>query len=135
MSAVYGAPSSSPSVGRLQLRIVGAQVQLRELQLRRAGEQVVEPVAWWMELEPVARVRRDEGPPSAVLLHAQLAHLRARQGGDEVVLVEGETEVVDARQLPLSGLHDDVDGAALELGEPELEAHSVEVVPAVARLE
>ena len=47
----------------------------------------------------------------------------------ELVLVEREPEVVDARQLPLAGLDDDVDGAALELGEPQLEAHLVELLP------
>ena len=76
-----------------------------------------------MELQPVARVRRDERAPAAVLLHAQVALLRARESCDEVVLVEREPEVVDARQLPLSRLHDDVDGAALQLGQPQLEPH------------
>src|SRR5262249_51368973 len=43
--------------------------------------------------------------------------------------VEREAEVVDPRQRPLAGLHDDVDRAELELGEPELEAERVELGP------
>src|SRR3954447_16107120 len=88
-----------------------------------------------MQLEPVAGVRRDERPPAAVLLHAQLTHLRARQRRDEVVLVEREPEVIDARQLPLPWLDDDVHGPSLELGKAKLEPHAVEVVPPGARLE
>jgi hypothetical protein len=50
-----------------------------------------------MELEAVARVRRDERAPAAVLLDAQLAYLGACQSRDEVVLVQREAEVVDPR--------------------------------------
>ena len=50
-----------------------------------------------------------------MLLHAQLAYLRARQRRDEVLFVEREPEVVDARQLPLAGLDDDIHGAPLDL--------------------
>jgi hypothetical protein len=70
-----------------------------------------------------------------VLLHAQLAHLRAGERRDEIVLVEREAEMVDAGKLPLARLDDDVDGAALELRQAQLEAHAVEVVPAVPGLE
>ena len=47
----------------------------------------------------------------------------------ELLLVEREPEVVDPRQLPLARLDDDVDGPALELREPQLEAHLVELLP------
>src|SRR3954452_25048394 len=110
-------------------------MQLGKLQVRRRGEQVVEPVARRMQLQAKAGVRRDERAPAAVLLHAQLAHLRARERGDEVLLVESEPEVVDAWELPLPRLDDDVDGAALELREAQLEAHAIEIVPAVAAFE
>ena len=39
-------------------------------------------------------------------------------------------EVVDARQAPVPGLDDDVDRAALELRQPQLEAVAVELLPA-----
>src|SRR3954447_6867911 len=42
--------------------------------------------------------------------------------------------MVDARQLPLSRLDDDVDRPPLELGEAQLEASCVEVIPRVAGL-
>src|SRR5436189_126557 len=74
-------------------------------------------------------------PSPSVLLHAQLANLRTRERRDEVVLVEREAEMVHAGKLPLARLDDDVDRAALELRQPQLEPHAVEVVPAVARLE
>src|SRR5690242_1804649 len=57
---------------RLPLRVVGLQVQLRELQPVALVEQLVDPVAGRVQFESVARVRRDEGPPPAVLLHPQL---------------------------------------------------------------
>ena len=47
----------------------------------------------------------------------------------ELVLVEREPEVVDARHRPLARLDDDVHRAALELGEPQLEARRVELLP------
>ena len=50
-------------------------------------------------------------------------------GGLELVLVEHEPEVVDARRRPLARLDDDVHRALLELGEPELEADRVELAP------
>ena len=79
-------------------------------------EQLVEPLARRVDLEPVADVRRDERAPAAVRLDAELALDGAVDHLLELVLVEREPEVVDARQLPLPRLHDDVDRAALELG-------------------
>ena len=64
---------------------------------------------------PVARVRRDERPPAAVLLHAQVPLRRPREHLLELVLVERDAEVVDPRQPPVPRLDDDVDRAALEL--------------------
>ena len=43
--------------------------------------------------------------------------------------------MVDARHRPLARLDDDVDGALLELGQAQLEALRVEVLPRHARLE
>ena len=97
-------------------------------------EQLLEPVARRVELDAVAGARRDERAPAAVLLHAQLELVGARERRGEVVLLERDADVVDARQVPLPRLHDDVDGAALELGQPELEAELVELVPGDARL-
>src|SRR5947209_1063184 len=88
-----------------------------------------------MELEPVAGVRRDEGAPSAVLLDPEVLPLCAGQRGGEVGVVEHEAEVVDPWELPLPRLDDDVDGAPLELAEPQLEAHTVELAPRDAGLE
>src|SRR5712691_10152976 len=42
--------------------------------------------------------------------------------------------MIDAWQRPLTWLHDDVDRAQLELGEPQLEAHRVELRPRDAGL-
>src|SRR5579864_5273497 len=56
---------------RLRLRIVSLQMQFREAQTVALVEQVVDPVAGRMQLEAVPRVRRDECPPPAVLLHSQ----------------------------------------------------------------
>src|SRR2546421_9518723 len=107
----------------------------REVQLRGVGQELVEPLARRMKLQPVARVRGDERATSTVLLHPQVPHFGPCERRDEVVLVQREPEVVDARQLPLAGLDDDVHGPALELGQTELEAHPVEVLPAVPGLE
>ena len=57
-----------------------------------------------------------------MLLDAQLELVGPRERRGEVVLVEREPDVVDARQVPLPRLDDDVDGAALELREAQLEA-------------
>lgn len=119
----------------LQLGIVGAQLQLRKSQVLLAFQEILQPLAWWMKLEAVARVRRDERPAPAVLLHPQVAKLGARERCDEVILVEGEAEMVDPRQLPLSRLDDYVHRTTLQLGQAQLEAEPVELVPAVPRLE
>jgi hypothetical protein len=70
-----------------------------------------------------------------VVLHPELELLGALERLVELVLVEGDADVVDARKLPLPGLDDDVHAAALELREPELEAAPVELLPRDARLE
>src|SRR5581483_537226 len=70
----------------------------------------------------------------AVLLNAQLRLVGAREGALELVLVEREPEMVDPRQRPLAGLHDDVHRAELELRQPQLEAHRVELRPRHAGL-
>ena len=88
-----------------------------------------------MHLEPVARVRGDERAPAAVLLDAQVPLRRPPEHRLEVVLVERDAEVVDARDPPVTRLHDDVDRAALELRQPELEAVVVELLPRHARLD
>src|SRR4051812_21571763 len=87
-----------------------------------------------MQLQPVAGVGRDERPPAAVLLHPQLGLLGPRDRLLELLVVEREPQVVDARQRPLSRLHHDVDGAELELGEPQLEPERVELTPRDTRL-
>ena len=99
-------------------------MQLREPQAVAALEQVVDPVARRVQLEPVAGIRRDERAPAAVLLHTQLGRFRPRERALELLLVEREPEMVDARQRPLPGLDDDVDRAELELRETQLEARS-----------
>ena len=88
-----------------------------------------------MDLEPVAGVRGDERPPSAVLLHAQAPAARPAEHGVEVVVVERHAEVVDARDVPVAGLDDDVDRSALELREAELERVLLELLPRDARLD
>ena len=113
----------------LLARVVGEQPQLRDPELVRRLEHVLEPLARRVHLEPVTGVRRDERPPAAVLLDAELLVDRPLDHGEELVLVERESEVVDARELPLARLDDDVDGAALELAQTVLEADLLEVVP------
>ena len=68
-------------------------------------------------------------------LDAQLLLDGAVDDVRELVLVERQPEMVDAGQLPLAGLDDDVDRAALELGQAELEADLVELLPRDAGLE
>src|SRR4051794_23023218 len=104
---------------RLPGRVVGLQVQLRQLQLLALREKVLDPLARRMELEPVAGVRGDEGAPTPVLLHPQLVPLGPLERGLELGLVEHEPQMVDPRRRPLAGLDDDVDRALLELGQPE----------------
>src|SRR5204863_10067834 len=43
-----------------QLRVVRAQVQLGQLQLVSAREEIIEPLAWWMQLQPITGVPGDE---------------------------------------------------------------------------
>src|SRR5438067_7032175 len=119
---------------RLLLRIVRLQLQLRHAQVGRSLEQLLDPVARRMQLEPVAGVRRDERPPAAVLLDAQLRVRRPVERRLELVLVEREPEMVDARQRPLSRLHDDVHRALFELAEPQLEPAVVQLGPGHTRL-
>ena len=117
MSFVYGASSSSPSAAAFNSGSSARNCSSASFELRTGGEEVVEPLPWRMQLEAVARPGRHEGPPAAVLLHAQLTQLGARKRRDEIVLVEREAEVIDSRQLPLARLHDDVHRAALQLGQ------------------
>src|SRR5262249_20569228 len=102
---------------RLPRRVVRLEVQLGKLQLVPLCEELVDPLAWRMELQAVARVRGDERPPPTMLLHAQLVLLGPVDGRLELVLVEHEPEVVDPRGRPLARLDDDVHGALLELGQ------------------
>src|ERR1700756_5639426 len=62
---------------RLAGRIVRFEMELRQLQLATLREELVDPLPWWMELEPVAGVRGDERAPAAVLLYAQAVLLGA----------------------------------------------------------
>ena len=64
--------SSSARTPRLRLGVVGEQLQLRQLEHVPRLEQLVEPLARRMHLEPVAGVRGDERPAAAVRLDAQL---------------------------------------------------------------
>src|SRR5438477_3362679 len=118
----------------LARRIVRFQVQLRQPQLVALGEELLDPLARRMELEPVAGIGGDERAPAAVLLHPQVALLGALEGPVELVLVEHEPEVVDTRRRTLPRLDDDVHGAIIELDQPELEAHRVELAPGDPRL-
>src|SRR5215218_1856150 len=102
---------------RLAARIVGPQVQLVEAELRRMCNQLVEPVARRVHLEPVTGARRDEGAAPAVLLDTKLHLGRACEHLLELVVVAGEPDVVDARYVPLPRLDDDVHAAALQLRE------------------
>ena len=99
------------------------------------GEQVVDPVPRRVHLDAVARVRRHERPPAAVLLHAQVPLRRPREHLLELVLVERDPQVVDPRQPPVPRLDDDVDRAPLELAQPQLEPVVVELLPARAGLD
>src|ERR1051325_8734899 len=69
-----------------------------------------------------------------MLLHADLGLFCARARLLELLVVEGEPEVVDARQGPLARLDDDVDRPELELRQAQLEAELWELRPGDARL-
>src|SRR5205085_5675347 len=53
----------------------------------------------------------------------------------EIVLVEHDADMVDARDPPVAGLHDDVHRAALELRQPQLEPVLLETLPGDSRLD
>ena len=87
----------------LPLRVVGPELELGDRERLRVPEQLLEPVARRMELHAVAGAGRDERPPAAVLLHPQLELVGACERRGEVVLVERDPYVVDARDVPLAG--------------------------------
>src|SRR5581483_8911211 len=121
--------------GRLRVHVVDPQLQLRHAPLRPGGEQLLDPLARRVDLEPVARVGRDERAPAAVLGHAQAIVHRTAEHRLVLLVVERDADVVDAGDAPVAGLHDDVHGAALELGQPELEAAALELLPRHAGLD
>ena len=88
-----------------------------------------------MDLDPVAGAGGDEGAAARVLLDTQLEPLCAFHHLDELVLVERKADVVDAREVPLPGLDDDVDGAPLELRQAQAKAEPVELLPRHAGFE
>ena len=120
---------------RFLLGVVGAQVELADLELVGLRERVVDPVARRMHLEPVAGLRGDEGALARVVLDLQTEVAGAIEDGLVVVLVERDAEVVDARHVPVTGLEDDVHGPASDLDEPQAEADLVEVLPGRSGLE
>src|SRR5436190_14289300 len=119
----------------LRLRLVGAEVELGQLQHLALPQEVLDPLARRVDLEAVTRVRGDERPAAAVLLHAEVPLRSAREDLLELVLVERDADVVDPRHPPVAGLHDNVDRPALQLREAELEAVAVELLPRDAGLE
>ena len=82
---------------RLHPRLVGSQLELGEPKLVSLLEQLRDPFAGRVHLEPVAGVRRDERPAGAALLHRQIPVECAREHRLEVLLVERDAEVVDPR--------------------------------------
>src|SRR3954470_11867477 len=119
---------------RLRLRVVGLEVQFGKAEAVVLLEQLLDPVPGRMQLEPVAGVRRDERPPDAVLLHAELRLIGACKRDLELLFVERKPEMVDAGKRPLTRLHDDVHRPELELREPQLEADRIELRPRHPRL-
>ena len=99
------------------------------------GEEVIDPFPRRVDLDPIAGAGRDEGAAAWVLLDAQLEALCSLHYFDEFVLVEREADVVDAGEVPLPRLDDDVDCAALELRQTQPKADSVELLPGHPRLE
>jgi len=120
---------------RFRPRIVRFEVELGETELVVLLQKLVDPVPRRMHLEPVSGVRRNEGPPARVLLDPEIESLGPPERLLELVLVEHETDVIDARNWPLTRLDDNVDGPLLELGEAQLEAFRVELFPRHAGLE
>src|SRR6185437_2414862 len=119
----------------LRGRVLGLQPQAREAHRLALAEQVLDPFPRRVDLDPIARAGGDEGAPAWVLLDAQLVALCAFHYLDELVLVEREADVVDAGQIPLPRLDDDVDGSSLELGQPQSKSLPVELLPRHAGLE
>ena len=120
---------------RLLLGVVGAQVELADLELVRLREGVVDPVAGRMHLEPVAGLGRDERALARVILDLQAEIAGPVEDGLVILLVERDAEVVDSRHVPVTGLEDDVHGAAPDLDESQAEADLVELLPGRAGLE
>src|SRR3954452_18832428 len=114
---------------RLPTGILGFQPQPGKAHRLAFGEQVVDPLARRMDFDPVADTRRDERPPPRIFLDSELEPLGSFHHLDELVLVQREADVIDPGQLPLSGLYDDIDGPAFELGQPEAEAEPLELLP------
>src|SRR5438874_7006980 len=132
--AHLGAEDVSQRPG-LRLGLVRAQLQLRQRENFALPQQVLDPVARRVDLEPVAGIGGDERAAAAVLLHAEVPLSGAGKHVVELILVEGHADVVDARHAPVTRLHDHVHCAALELREAELEAVAVELLPRDAGLE
>src|SRR6478736_1423525 len=119
---------------RLRLRIVRSELQLRQAQLASRGDDVVDPLPRRVHLEPVAGIRRHERSPPRMLLDAEVPGRRALENFVKGILVEHDAQVVDAREPPVARLHDHVDGASLQLGEPKLEPVPLEILPGDPRL-
>ncbi len=118
----------------LAMRVVRFQLKLGKREDVRMIQQVVEPVTRGVELDPIAGARGDERAPAAVFLHTEIQLFGACERCSEIVLVERDADMVDARHVPLTRLHNDVDGTTLELGQAQLEADAVELAPRDARL-
>jgi hypothetical protein len=88
-----------------------------------------------MDLQPVARVGGDEGAAAGVLLHTQTPPRGALQHLVELVVVERDPDVVDARQRPLPRLDDHVHRTPLELAQPVAEPLLLQLVPRDSGLE
>lgn len=111
------------------LRLVCTELQLLHVQLFLLREELLDPVPRRVHLDAVARVRRDERPAAAVLLHTEVPLRRAPEHRLELLLVERDSDVVDPRNAPVARLDDDVDRAPLQLGKAWLEAVVVELLP------
>ena len=104
-------------------------MELAEPELVGVGEQLVDPVARRVEIEPVPGFGGDERPLARVVLDLEAEIGGALQRLGEAVVVERDADVVDARVLPVARLEDDVHGSARELDEAEPEADRVEAPP------
>ncbi|OLE17905.1 MAG: hypothetical protein AUG88_05450 [Actinobacteria bacterium 13_1_20CM_4_68_12] len=119
----------------LRGRVLGLQSEAGEAHRLSLAEQFLDPFPRWVDLDPITGAGGDEGAAARVFLDAQLEALRPLHHLDELVLVERKADVVDAGEVPLPGLDDDVDGAALELREAQPKAEPVELLPWHAGLE